>query len=95
MEAYDDPADRDCLAVLGRAPSPSQAAGLSLAALRSTLKRAGRQRNLDRRAEEIQAALRSPQLATTAAVSQAFAATTKTAVGAVGFGKLRARRAAG
>lgn len=45
---------------------------------------AGRQRNLDRRAEEIQAALRTPQLAAPTVLSQAFAATTKTAVGIIG-----------
>jgi len=84
LEAFDDLADRDCLAVLGRAPTPEQAAGLSLSALRATLKRAGRQRNLDRRAKEIQAALRNPQLAAPAAISQAFGATTKTAVGIIG-----------
>jgi transposase len=83
LEAFDDLADRDTLAVLGRAPAPEQAAGLSLSALGSTLKRAGRQPNLDRRAEEIQAALRNPQLAAPAALSQAFAATTKTAVGII------------
>ncbi len=83
LEAFDDLADRDCLAVLGRAPTPEQAAGLSLSALRATLKRAGRQRNLERRAAEIQTALRSPQLAAPAVLAQAFAATTKTAVGII------------
>jgi transposase len=84
LEAFDDLADRDALAVLGRAPTPDQAAGLSLSALRATLKRAGRQRNLERRAAEIQAALRSPQLAAPTALSQAFGATTRAAVGIIG-----------
>jgi transposase len=83
LEAFDDLADRDCLAVLHRAPTPEQATGLSLNALRATLRRAGRQRNLDRRAAEIQAALRSPQLAAPPVLAQAFAATTKTTVGII------------
>ncbi len=48
LEAFDDLHDRDALAVLGRAPTPTEAAHLSLAKIRSALKRAGRQRNLDR-----------------------------------------------
>ena len=84
LEAFDDLAGRDCLAVLGRAPTPEQAAGLSLSALRATLKRAGRQRNLERRAAEIQTALRRPQLAAPAVLAQAFGSTTKTAVGIIG-----------
>jgi transposase len=39
--------ERDALAVLARAPSPAEGRLLSLSALRSTLKRAGRERNLD------------------------------------------------
>ncbi len=53
LEAFDDLADRDALAVLGRAPTPAEAARLSLAKIRSALKPAGRQRNLDTRASEI------------------------------------------
>jgi hypothetical protein len=56
---------------------------LSINQLRSTLRTAGRQRNLDRRAGEIQAALRSDQLTAPAAVAQAFGATTTAAVGII------------
>jgi transposase len=80
LEAFDDLADRDALAILGRAPSPAEAARLSLSKIRSALKIAGRQRNLDTRAQEIQAALRTEQLAAPAAVTAAFAATTRAAV---------------
>jgi DNA-binding transcriptional MerR regulator len=80
LEAFDDLHARDALAVLGRAPSPLQAAGLSLAKIRSALKAAGRQRNLDIRAQEIQAALRTEQLTAPAAVSAAFAASTRATV---------------
>ena len=80
LEAFADLADRDALAVLGRAPTPAEGARLSLSQLAAALRRGGRQRNLDRRAGEIQAALRSQQLAAPAALVQAFAATTKAAV---------------
>src|ERR1700687_6070793 len=83
LEAFDDLADRDALAVLGRAPTPTEAAHLSLAKIRSALKRAGRQRNLYARAQEIAAALRTEQLAAPAAITAAFAATTRAAVGII------------
>jgi transposase len=83
LEAFDDLADRDALAVLGRAPTPADGAHLSLAKIRSALKHAGRQRNLDARAHEIAAALRTEQLAAPAAVTAAFAATTRAAVGII------------
>ena len=68
---------------MGRAPTPLQAANLSLSKIRSALKAAGRQRNLDTRALEIQTALRTEQLAAPAAVTAAFAATTRAAVGII------------
>ena len=83
LEAFDDLHDRDALAVLSRAPSPAQAASLSLAKIRSALKAAGRQRNLDIRAQEIQTALRTEQLTAPAAVTAAFAASTRAMVSIV------------
>ena len=80
LEAFEDLDDRDALAVLDRAPTPEQAAALGLPAIRSALKRGGRQRYIDTRAREIQAALRREQLAAPAAVSAAFAATTRATV---------------
>jgi transposase len=80
LEAFDDLADRDALAVLGRAPTPADAAHLSLSKIRSALKHAGRQRNIDTRAQQIAAALRTEQLAAPAPVTAAFAATTRAAV---------------
>ena len=53
---------RDALAVLTVAPAPAMGRGLSLSKLESTLRRHGRQRNVTRRAQEIQAWLRSPHL---------------------------------
>ncbi|SEB69267.1 IS110 family transposase [Rhodococcus koreensis] len=83
LEVFDDLHDRDTLAVLGRAPTPAEAAHLTLPAIRSALKKAGRQRNLDTRAREIQAGLRVEQLAAPAPVVAAFAATTRAAVGLI------------
>jgi hypothetical protein len=80
LEAFEDLDDRDALAVLSRAPTPEQAATLGLPAIRSALKRVGRQRYIDVRAREIQAALRRQQLTAPAPISAAFAATTRAAV---------------
>ena len=63
LVAFDDLAHRDAVSVLAKAPSPAEAARLSIAQIRSALKRGGRQRNLDARAAEIQTALRTPQIA--------------------------------
>jgi transposase len=83
LEAFDDLADRDALAVLGRAPTPADAAHLSLSKIRSALKHAGRQRNIDARAQHIAAALRTEQLTAPAPLTAAFAATTRAAVGII------------
>ena len=83
LVAFEDLAHGDALGVLGRAPSPEQGAHLSLTAIQSALKRGGRQRNIAARAREIQAALRSEQLAAPATVTAAFAATTRAAVGII------------
>jgi len=80
LEAFDSLADRDALAILGRAPTPAEATRLSLSKIRSALKNAGRQRNLDTRALEIQAALRTEQFVAPAAVTTAFGATTRATV---------------
>jgi transposase len=84
LEAFADLADRDALAVLGRAPTPEAGARLSASQIAATLKRGGRRRNLDRRAAEIHAALHGDQLAAPTLLAQAFAATTKAAVGIIG-----------
>jgi transposase len=83
LEAFENLHDRDALAVLGRAPTPTDAAHLSLAKIRSALKHGGRQRNIDTRAQEIAAVLRTAQLAAPAPLTAAFAATTRAAVGII------------
>jgi transposase len=72
LAAFDELAGRDALAVLDLAPTPTRGRTLSRAKIVSALRRAGRQRNLDTRAEQIQAALRSEQLAALPGVEVAF-----------------------
>jgi hypothetical protein len=57
-----DLAHRDALAVLAVAPTPAAGRRLSRAQLAALLRRAGRQRGVPARAEQLQAALRAPQL---------------------------------
>ncbi|MEM6110783.1 IS110 family transposase [Mycobacterium sp. 050272] len=83
LEAFGDLHGRDALAILGRAPSPVEAAGLSLSKIRSALKAGGRQRNLDARALEIQTVLRADQLTAPATVTAAFAASTRAMIGII------------
>jgi transposase len=83
LVAFDDLHDRDTLAVLGRAPTPTEGARLTITAISAVLRRAGRRRNLDHRAAAIQAALRTEQLTAPDAVAAAFAATTTAAVGII------------
>jgi hypothetical protein len=72
--------ERDALAVLARAPSPAEGRLLSLSALRATLRRAGRERNLDHKAQQIQNALRSEQLAASPQITSAFAVSVRASV---------------
>ncbi len=83
LETFADLADRDTLAVLAKAPTPVEGAKLTIGQLQAALKRGGRQRNIERRAGEIQAGLRSAQLAAPDTVAAAFAATTRAAVGII------------
>ena len=83
LEAFPDLAHGDAVGVLAAAPGPREAARLSISQIRSALRRGGRQRNIERRAAEVRDALRSPQLEAPAAVSRAFAASTRAAVGQI------------
>jgi transposase len=84
LEAFDVLADRDSLAVLGRAPHPELGSRLSVSQIRSVLRKAGRERNLDPRARDIHAGLRTDQIAAAGPVADAFAATTSSLVGVIG-----------
>jgi len=52
----------DAIGVLERAPTPGAGARLSISALSATLRRAGRRRNIEARAKQIQSAFRAPQV---------------------------------
>ena len=83
LEAFSNLADRDTVAVLRRAPTPDAGARLTVTQIRVVLKRGGRQRNLERRSQEIREALHSDQLTAPAAVAAAFGATTRAAIGII------------
>lgn len=74
IAALGDLYDRDALAVLAIAPTPVQGARLSVSRISAALKKAGRQRYLDARAREIQAALRGEQLNAPGPITTALAA---------------------
>jgi hypothetical protein len=73
LAAFADLAAPDTLELLARAPDPRAAARLSKAQITAALKRAGRRR-VRRRAEDITAALRAPQLSQPAELVAAYAA---------------------
>lgn len=70
----------DAVGILAKAPTPTQAARLSIAQIRSALKAGGRQRNVDSKAVEIQTLLRAEHLQTSPMVEAAYGATTKSLV---------------
>ncbi len=70
----------DALAVLSLAPTPELGRGLSRSKIASALRRGGRQRNIERRAAEIQEALRAEQLEAPAVISGAHGIVTRSAV---------------
>lgn len=70
----DDLAGRDALAVLAAAPGPDAGRRLTPAKVAGLLKKAGRQRNLQQRSDEIVTALRSEQLPVRAELTMVNAA---------------------
>ena len=75
LSCFDDLHGGDALAVLAVAPTPTLGRGLSRSKIAAALRRGGRQRRVDERTEEIQAALRANQLAAPDVVSEAMGAT--------------------
>jgi len=75
-----DLASTDALAVLALAPTPELGRGLSRSKIASGLRKGGRQRNIERRAEEIQDALRSEQLEAPALIAGAHGIIARSAV---------------
>ena len=76
LEAFDDLAAPDALALLTKAADPATAARLSLSQISAALKRA-RRRNVAEKAAAIQAALRTPQLRQPEPVSAAYGVTVR------------------
>ena len=76
LAAFEDLHHPDALAVLGKAPTPTQARGLSRAQIKAALRRGGRQRNLDRRADQIHTILALPQLRAGDLVEDAYGSAT-------------------
>ncbi len=84
LTCFDDLSSGDALAVLAVAPTPSLGRGLSRSKIASDLRRGGRQRRVEERAAEVQAALRAAQLAAPDLVSEAMGATVKALVAVIG-----------
>jgi hypothetical protein len=89
----------DALAVLSIAPTPALGRQLSRAKIAAALRRAGRVRNLERRAGEIQTALRAPQPEAPALLAEAFGEASRAALALIGsfneqIGRLEAELAA-
>lgn len=74
LEAFDDLTHPDAIAVLAIAPTPERGRGLSRSKVASALRRGGRQLNIERRAQAIQAALRAEHLAQPATIAHAYGA---------------------
>ena len=75
LETFDDLANRDALAILGRAPTPSQGARLTVTQIRAALRAAGRRRTLDKVAHKIQKGLRTTHLSAPGPVEDAYGTT--------------------
>jgi len=74
LAAFDDLTSGDALEVLHVAPTPTLGATLSRSKIAAALRKGGRQRRVDERAGEIQAALRAPQLQAPGPVATAMGA---------------------
>ena len=75
LAAFDDLTGGDAVEVLRAAPTPALGAALSRTRIAAALRRGGRQRRIDARAAEVQAALRAPQLHGSPVVAAAMGAT--------------------
>ncbi len=77
IEAFESLTSRDSLAVLELASTPERGRRLSRSKIAAALRRGGRQRYVESRAEQIQTALRSPQLEQPPLVAEAFGASVR------------------
>jgi hypothetical protein len=83
LVAFDDLTSGDALEILKVAPTPTLGAGLSRSKIAAALRRGGRQRRVDQRAEEIQQALRAPQLQGSALVATAMGSSVSATVAVI------------
>jgi len=83
LVAFDDLTSGDALEVLKVAPTPTLGAGLSRSKIAAALRRGGRQRRIEQRAEEIQTALRAPQLQGSALVATAMGSSVSATVAVI------------
>ena len=81
--AFDDLSCGRRARVLRVAPTPELGRTLSTSKIAAALRRGGRQRRVDERAAEIQTALRTPQLASPAAISTAMGASVAATVAVI------------
>jgi transposase len=80
LDALPNLASGDAIAVLGIAPTPQLGRRLSRSKIAAALRRGGRQRNIDKRAVEIQTALRTEQLQAPDTVADAMGQVVSTLV---------------
>ncbi len=80
LDAFDDLAGRDALAVLSVAPTPEQGQALTVEQISKLLREAGRQRYLEATARKIHTALHTEHLRALPALTQAFGASTRALV---------------
>jgi transposase len=85
LEAFGtDLASSDAVAVLGLAPTPELARRLSRSKIAAALRRGGRKRNVEARAERIQGALRSEQLRVAPSLEESYGVIASSLVGLIG-----------
>ncbi len=84
LEAFSDLHAPEALAVLSRAPTPTRGRAVSRTQIATALRRAGRTRRVEERAEQIHAALHARQLETPPLIAEAFGASITASVGVLG-----------
>ncbi len=84
LVAFANLASGDALAVLAIAPTPAAGRAASRSKIASALRRGGRQRRVEDRAAQIQAALRAEALEAPGALAEAMGASVRALVGVIG-----------
>ena len=83
LAAFDDLTSGDAVEVLRAAPAPAPGAALSRPKIAAARRRGGRQRRIDARVAQIQAALRAPQLAPAPVIATAMGASVSASVAVI------------